>query len=85
MVSARSMIVRAAMPFCGYPVSALNHSINGVTCWVIPIASVFACILCHSLEAYRNGSTDIGCTRERGDRDAQGTETLSILRVSLVI
>ena len=85
MVSARSMLVRAAMPCYGSPVSAVNHSMNCVTRWVIPIASAFVCIMCHVLEGDRNGAIISRCTRERRDRDAWGTESLSGLVVSLSI
>ena len=42
----------------------------------------FACIICHVVSGNRKGETIIGCTRERGDRDDWGTETLSVLGVS---
>ena len=76
------MLVRDVMPCYGSPVSAVNHSMNVVTCWVIPIASDFVCIMFHASEGDRNGGTISGCTMERGDRYAQGTETLSGLGVS---
>ena len=85
VVSTRFMMVRAPMPFCGSPVAALNHSMNSVTCCVIPNASAFSFIICHVLEAYRNGDTISGCTREIRDRGSQGIETLSFLGVSSAI
>ena len=71
------------MPCYGSTVSAFNHYMNGVTRWVIPIAYAFACIICHALESNVSGDNISGCTRERGDRDDRGTETLSGLGVSL--
>ena len=77
-----STLVRALMPFCGSTVAALNHSTKSITRWVIPIASIFACILCHTFKGDKNGATISGCARERGDSDTRGTETLSGLDVS---
>ena len=78
------MLVRDVMPCYGSPVSAVNHSMNVVTCWVIPIASAFVCIMCHVLEGNRNGATTSRCARERGEGCAWGTDTLSGLEVILV-
>ena len=77
VVSSRPILVREMILFCGLPAVALNHSMNGFIRWVIPIASVFVCIMCHALEFNRNVATISGCTRERGSRYAQGTNTLS--------
>ena len=85
MLSASSILVRAMISFCGFMVASLNHSVNGVTLWVIPILSAFVCMMCHMLEGERNGATISECTREIGDTDAQGTETLFILGVSSAI
>ena len=60
-------------------VAALNHSMNGITRWVIPIASAFASIMCHVLEGKNNGDNITGCTRYRGAIKVRGTETLSVL------
>ena len=63
-------------------VATLNHYMNGITRWVIPIAYAFACIIRHVLDGNKNEATIRGFTRERGDSDARGTETLSSLVVS---
>ena len=66
-------MVRAEMPCCGSAVSYLNHSMNCVTRWVIPILYAYMCIMFHALEAYRNGATIGECTREREARGTHGT------------
>ena len=70
------------MPFRVSIVAALNQSRNGATYWVIPMASDFACIICHAVAEARKGDTISGWTRERGARYNQGTETLYVLIVS---
>ena len=68
MASARSTLIREAMPCRGSIVSALNQSRNGAYRWVIPMASSFACIICHAVAGARKGETTIRWTRERGSR-----------------
>ena len=70
------------MPNCGATVVALSHFMNGITHLVIPIASYFAYIMCHTLAGDRNGVTISGCTREKGDIDTIVIDTLSSLGVS---
>ena len=73
VASARSMLVRAAILCRGSIVPDLNQSRNGSTRWVIPMTSYFSCIICHAVASARKGDTISGWTRERGDRDDQGT------------
>ena len=80
VASARSTIVRAAIPFLGSTVAALNQSSNGATCWVIPMASDFECIMCHRVAGARKGDTISTWTRERG-----GAGTPGVLRPCLVL
>ena len=70
------------MPCRGSIVAALNQSRNDATCWVIPMVSAFACIIFHTVVSARKGENISGWTRERGSRDARGTETLSVIGVS---
>ena len=70
------------MPCRGSTVAALNQSRNGATRWVIPMVLDFACIICHAVAGNKKGDTISGCTKEKGDRDSRGTETLYILGVS---
>ena len=65
------------MPCWGSTAVALSQSRKGVTCWVIPIVSALLCIICHIVSGARNGDTISGCTKEKGESDARGTETLS--------
>ena len=66
VASVRSTLVRAAMPCRGSIVATLKKSRNGATRWVIPMASDFACIICHAVASARKGETISGWTRERG-------------------
>ena len=63
----------------GSIVATLNQSRNGATYLVIPTASDCACIICHVVAGARKGETISGWTRERGGRDSQVTDTLSIV------
>ena len=83
IISTISTLVRALMPCYGLTVASLNHLMNGITRWVIPIASDFACTMCNALEGKKNGAAIRGCTRERGNCDIRGTETFSVFEVSL--
>ena len=82
VASARSTMVRAEMTYRGSIVAALNQSRNSAILWVIPMASAFACIIFHTVAGASKGGTIRGWTREKGDRDARGTETLSVLGAS---
>ena len=77
-----SKLVREAMRYRGSIVASLNQSRNGATRWVIPMDPDLACIICHAVAGARKGDTVSGWTRERGARDARGTETLSGIGVS---
>ena len=66
MASARSTVVRVLMPCCGATVVALRHFMNDITLWVIPIASAFACIMCHTLDGDRNGRSSAGAPGRGG-------------------
>ena len=72
----------AEMTCRGSIVATLNQFRNGATNLVIPMALDFACIICHVVAGARKGETISRWTRERGGRDAQGTDTLSIVEVS---
>ena len=82
LASTRSTLVRAAMPCWGSNFDNLNQCRNGATHYVIPMASDFACIMCHAVSSANKGETINRRNRDRGARDAQGTETLSGLGVS---
>ena len=41
VVSGRFTVVRVLMPCCRATVVALSNCMNGITCWVIPIAYAF--------------------------------------------
>ena len=82
MESARSTLVRVAMPYRGSIVATPNQSRNGSTHWVIPMASDFACIICHTVSGDRKVETISRWTREKGVRYARGMENLSVLGVS---
>ena len=82
MASERSTLVRAAITRRSSIISPLNQSRNGATHWVIPMASDFACIICHTVAGDRKVETISGWNREKGSRDARGMETLSVLGVS---
>ena len=71
--SARSTLVRAAMPCRGSIVATLNQSSNGATRWVVPMAWAFECIICHAVTGAIKGYTINGWTRERGKMEDQGT------------
>ena len=81
MASTRYTVVSALITCCGATVVALSHCMNGITFWVIPIASAFTCIMFHALNGDRNWATISGCTRKRGDINARGIDTLSVLGV----
>ena len=51
------------MPYWGSTVAALNQLSNCATRWVIPMASEFACIMCHIVSSARKGGTTRGWTR----------------------
>ena len=82
--SARSTLVRALMTCCGLTVVSLNHFRNGITCWVIPIASAFACIMCHTLVGEVMGQPTAGAPGRGGVLTPGGAETLSGLALSPV-
>ena len=82
VASVSSTLLRAEMPYRGSIIATLNQSRNGATCWVIPMALDFACIICHTVDGPRKGDTISGWTRERGTRDVRGTDTLYVLGVS---
>ena len=54
---ARYTLVRAARPSWGSTVTTLNQYKNVSTHWVIPMASDFACIMCHAVAGARKGET----------------------------
>ena len=70
------------MPCRGLIVAALNQSKKGATRWVTPMASDFACIICHAVDGARKGETISGWNGERGDRDNRGTGNFSVLGIS---
>ena len=82
VASTRSTLVRAAIPCWGSTVANFNQSRNGDTRYVIPMASYFACIMCHAVSGANKGETINRRNRDRGARDARGMETLSGLGVS---
>ena len=63
VVSVKSTMVRAEMPCWGSTVADLNQFRSGATRWVIPMESVFACIMCHIVSGAMDGETISVCTR----------------------